>query len=266
VQIPREVEVGRCRAVRQSCVQHGIPDFGRSAALAAQATERELILSNSMLQFDASDRDGGGVEILESEHRTGPCLHASMVLLDQVVQILRRSQLCALPALPVTRHLAHGTMRRRIAIQRNGTRRLALRSFGPPKEGLGRCDVAVLAQHKVDAPATSIDRPIQVRPFAADLDVRFIDAPRASDRASESVPALLELRHVALNPAHDRRVRYRQSALGHHLHQVPQAQLVSKVPAHAQDDDVALKVPTLEQTVHIRHHLGHVLSPVHEIR
>jgi hypothetical protein len=86
VQIPRDVEVDRCRAVRQSCVQHGIPNFGRNAALAAQATERELILSNSMLQFDASDRDGGVVEILEPEHRTGPCLHASMVLLDQVVQ------------------------------------------------------------------------------------------------------------------------------------------------------------------------------------
>jgi DNA end-binding protein Ku len=41
--------------------------------------------------------------------------------------------------------------------------------------------------------------------------------------------------------------RHRQPALGHHLHQVSQAQLKAKIPAHAQDDDAALEVATLEQ-------------------
>jgi hypothetical protein len=54
-----------------------------------------------------------------------------------------------------------------------------------------------------------------------------------------------------------RRVRDRQGALGHHLHQVSQAQLVAKVPADAQDDDLALEMPTFEQLVHALHLLGH---------
>src|SRR5580692_2730702 len=39
----------------------------------------------------------------------------------------------------------------------------------------------------------------------------------------------------------------RQAAFGHHLHQVSQAQLEAKIPAHAQDDDLAVEVATLEQ-------------------
>jgi hypothetical protein len=36
-------------------------------------------------------------------------------------------------------------------------------------------------------------------------------------------------------------------ALGHHFRQVSQTQLKAKIPAHAQDDDVAVEVATLEQ-------------------
>src|SRR5882757_4780242 len=60
-------------------------------------------------------------------------------------------------------------------------------------------------------------------------------------------PAFLELRGVALHPAHDRRMRHRQAALGHHLYQVAQTELEPKIPAHAQDDDFAVEVATLEQ-------------------
>src|SRR5271170_6421965 len=42
----------------------------------------------------------------------------------------------------------------------------------------------------------------------------------------------------------------------HHLHQVAQAQLEAKIPAHAQDDDLAVKVATLEQLLDA-HQLAH---------
>src|SRR5689334_25246737 len=42
-------------------------------------------------------------------------------------------------------------------------------------------------------------------------------------------------------------MRHRQAALDHHLHKVSQTQLKAKIPAHAQDDDVAVGVATLEQ-------------------
>jgi len=55
----------------------------------------------------------------------------------------------------------------------------------------------------------------------------------------------IELRCVALHPAHVGRLRHRQAALAHQLHQVSQAQLKSKKPAHAQDDDPPVGVGPL---------------------
>src|ERR1700722_12986263 len=52
----------------------------------------------------------------------------------------------------------------------------------------------------------------------------------------------------------------RQAAFGHHLHQVSQAQLEAKIPAHAQDDDLAVKVATLEQLLDA-HQLAHAHPP-----
>jgi hypothetical protein len=48
----------------------------------------------------------------------------------------------------------------------------------------------------------------------------------------------------------------RQAAFGHHLYQVAQAQLEAKIPAHAQDDDLAVEVTTLEQLLDA-HQLAH---------
>jgi hypothetical protein len=40
-------------------------------------------------------------------------------------------------------------------------------------------------------------------------------------------------------------VSQRQTPLGHHLHQIAQAELVAQVPAHAKNDYIALKVNVL---------------------
>jgi hypothetical protein len=36
------------------------------------------------------------------------------------------------------------------------------------------------------------------------------------------------------------------AALGHHLFQVPEAEIVSEVPAHTEKDDCTIKMPALE--------------------
>ena len=51
-------------------------------------------------------------------------------------------------------------------------------------------------------------------------------------------------------------MRQRQAAFGHHLHQVSQAELEAKIPARAQDDDLAVEVATLEQLLDA-HQLAH---------
>ena len=55
-----------------------------------------------------------------------------------------------------------------------------------------------------------------------------------------------------MHPTHDGGVGHRQAALGHHLHQIPEAQLEAQVPTHAQDDDLAIKMPTVKQPIHVR--------------
>src|SRR5580658_4675808 len=61
---------------------------------------------------------------------------------------------------------------------------------------------------------------------------------------------------VSPHPTHNGRMGQRQAAFGHHLHQVSQAQLEAKIPAHAQDDDLAVEVATLEQLLDA-HQLAH---------
>jgi len=38
-------------------------------------------------------------------------------------------------------------------------------------------------------------------------------------------------------------MRKRQPEFGHHLHQIAEAELKAQIPAHTQDDDLAVKVP-----------------------
>lgn len=52
-----------------------------------------------------------------------------------------------------------------------------------------------------------------------------------------------------LHPAHNRSVRQRQTALGHHFSEVSEAELVTQVPTHAKDDNFALEVAPVERFV-----------------
>ena len=42
-------------------------------------------------------------------------------------------------------------------------------------------------------------------------------------------------------------MRHRNAAVCHHDHQIPQAQFEARVPAHAQNDDLSVEVPSFEQ-------------------
>lgn len=148
-------------------------------------------------------------------------------------------------------------MRGRVTVQGDADRSSPLSLQRLAEERLGRLHIAVGAQPEINCLALSIDGAIEIGPIAPDLHVGFIDAPRATGLASESIPAPLELGHEPLYPAHDRCVGQGQSTLGHHLNQVTQAQLEAQVPADAQDDDLALEVPALEKIVHALKLLDH---------
>jgi hypothetical protein len=150
-------------------------------------------------------------------------------------------------------------MRRSIAVERDRLRdaRLGLHRFA--EEGFGGGYVTPRAQPEVDCPARSIDGTIEIAPLASDFDVCFVNTPRPTNCKGISAPALLELRCVVLDPSHDGGMCQRQTTLGHHLGQVSQAQFEPKVPAHAQNNDLAVEVSAREQLLqalqllHCRH-------------
>jgi hypothetical protein len=48
----------------------------------------QLPFPDPMHEFDAGEKDAGAAEILEAEHRSGSTLNSTVVLLDDIVQVL----------------------------------------------------------------------------------------------------------------------------------------------------------------------------------
>ena len=115
------------------------------------------------------------------------------------------------------------------------------------EEGLGRGYVACAAEPEVDRLSTLVYRSIEVGPVAANLDVGLIDSPGATSEPTKAIPAFDELRCIPLHSTQDGGMSKVQSALGHDLDQIAEAELVAKVPANAQDDHLAVEMPPSKQ-------------------
>ena len=218
----------------------------------AKLVEFELTLSDPVHEFDAGDGRRGSSKMLEAEHRTKPQLDRSMVLFNQIVDVFGRPDLALISLGMFAESLCRPAMRRLIAVERDLVWQLALALERPSEERLGGGDVPLGAKQEIDGVSLFVDSAVKIRPAASDFDVGLIDAPGPPSWASEAVPALLELRHIALDPAHDRRMRQGEPAFGHHLGEISKAELVSQIPAHAEHDDLLVKVPALEESVHFR--------------
>ncbi|WP_409455290.1 hypothetical protein [Methylosinus sp. H3A] len=113
----------------------------------------------------------------------------------------------------------------------------------------GGADISLRAQQKIHCLSRLIDGAVEIDLVALDFDVGLIDAPRSADLARETIPSLFKFRNVALNPAHDGRMGNRQAALRHHFHEVSEAELVSQIPAHTENDDFAVEMASFEKIV-----------------
>src|SRR5258708_2819339 len=164
-------------AVQTSSPKHRVPDCRRSSALNGQTPQSELSLADAMHQLDAGDRDRRIPEPLEAEHHCNALLHAPMVLLDQVVQVLRRAQLRVRRQQAIGFQLAHGTVRCSVAIQRDCLRGALLAFERFAKERLGGRDIPLAAQPEVDRPARPAIGTVEVAPLTSDLDVCLVDSP-----------------------------------------------------------------------------------------
>src|SRR5664279_624025 len=111
-----------------------------------------------------------------------------------------------------------------------------------------RCfNVSSLAEPEVNSLASLVHSSIQVSPLATDLDIGLIDSPGATSWPAEAIPAFDELRRIPLHPTQDGGMREVQSAFRHHFDQIAKAELVAQIPAHTQNDHLAVKVPPSKQ-------------------
>ena len=117
------------------------------------------------------------------------------------------------------------------------------------KEPLGGREVTPFAEPELDRVAVAVDGTVEIHPPAADLDVCLVHMPFAGDGSLATIEALQQFGRVANNPAVDGRVIDRDAPLGHHLLQVPQAEIVSQIPPDAEQDHRTIKMPALEHPV-----------------
>jgi hypothetical protein len=102
---------------------------------------------------------------------------------------------------------------RREAIDRDGLWRLVTTPDSLAEKSFGRGHDALRPAHEVHCLASPIHRPIQVDPFAANLYLGLVDAPRAIGRCSKAVPSFDELGRITRHPVRDRHVSQRSSRL-----------------------------------------------------
>src|SRR4051812_2462726 len=156
-------------------------------------------------------------------------------------------------------------MRRRAAVQRDRLRSASLSPDCLREERLCSRHVAPGAEAKIDRLSRPVNGAVEIGPFAANLHVGLVDAPRPTGCRGRPVPAFDELRRVALHPTQDRRVCQRQAAFGHHLDKIAQTELVAQIPTYAKDDDFAVEMTAVEQPLQI-FQLAHWLAIVKSLR
>jgi hypothetical protein len=170
-----------------------------------------------MPQLDARYRNGRIPEAFEAEHCVDPGLDVAMILLDQIVQILRRSQCRGRRQILVRLHFAHRAVRRSITVQRDCLRSEPLTPGRFREESIGRSDIAPGTEPEVDRLSCSINDTVKVDPFAAIFTyVPSTRQERPADLANRS-HRLTNSGVKRLSQTHDCRMRQRQTALGHHI-------------------------------------------------
>src|SRR5437763_4012085 len=175
-----------------------IPEFRRSPFPMPELACLELALLNLLRQLDSTNSDRRVVESFESEHWPNPLFHPTVILFDEIVQVLARSHSHSARKFAGLLHFSHCAMRRRIAVQRD------LGGCAPvdhriAEKGLGSVHIAASAQEEIHCMSGLVHGPIQVHPPAPNLYICLVHPPGSTNRTGISTPALLEFGQVMLD-------------------------------------------------------------------
>ncbi len=122
-----------------------------------------------MHQLAPRYRSGRIPGAFETEHCINPGLDVAVILLDQIVQILRRSQRRLRGQKLVRLHFAHPVVRRCVTVQRDCLRCEPLSPDRFPAESRGRSDIAPCAEPEVDRLSCAVNCTVKIDPFATDF-------------------------------------------------------------------------------------------------
>ena len=114
----------------------------------------------------------------------------------------------------------------------------------PAEEPAGSIPVATLRYEHVDDLPVLVDGPIDVTPYALDLDAGRIHEPPVTGRVPAEPSRIGQQRYKPLYPAVDRDVIDLHTALSQQLLDVPVGQAVPQIPAHRHDDHVSRETET----------------------
>src|SRR6202047_3870260 len=84
------------------------------------------------------------------------------------------------------------------------------------------------------------------QPFSPDLN-RGVRRPESRPTRDRSDPRIRGRPNILLHPPKNSRMAQSDASLRHHLDEVTEAQFKCDVPSHTQNDDLLVKVPSLEQ-------------------
>ena len=107
----------------------------------------------------------------------------------------------------------------------------------PFEKRSGRSMIALSAQQKIDGGTGLVYCPVQVLPFACDLDVGLVDAPAFTHRSLASTTHRDQHGQHLDGPSMYGCVIDFDATFGHHLLKLSQAQRIGHVPANARQDD-----------------------------
>ena len=240
-----------CSSAMASVRAHGPRPKARSTILASptmppwRANSPSLTLAQRPHDLEALDRGVGRLQRLESAHGPEQQLELAVVGLDDVVEVLH------LPVPRLVRAFALGFQlcdgagvgRRLVGVQHLGLLPILQPVQRLAEESLRGLGVAGRREIEIERVPELVERTVQIRPLAADLDVGLVDAP-APRPGPAPLPAQapLHFRGDMLNPAIERRVVDCDAAFGHHRFEIPVADRVPAVPEH----DLTAEVASLE--------------------
>jgi hypothetical protein len=159
-----------------------------------------------------------GGEAFQSAHRPQPSLQPAVIRLDPVVAVslgdVPRCRQQFVQHAKVGRRLVGGDLERpRDLLQR------------PGEEPASRRRIPLLAGQHVDDLPELVDRPVQVAPPTADLEIRLIHPPPVADRVPAGTRGVSEQRGEPLHPPVHGDVVDLDAALGQQLLRIPVRQV-----------------------------------------